>query len=165
MKRILSVAALLLVSYFGSSTVQAAPPHHGAGAGAGVAVGHKHVGAGVGVGVGHKHVGAGVGVGVGHNHGAVNLGIGFGIARGGINLTVGSVGFNQRYVMAGQAWVNAPYIWYQYVPDPFTGRVVPVQRIGYTRRLVVLYYDTWQGGYGYFDQFGNPVPYNNRLPW
>lgn len=145
MKRVLSIAALLLVGFFGSGNVQAAPQH-------------LHAGVGVGVGVGH----VGVGVGVGHTHVGIGLGGGFGIARGGINLTVGSIGFNQRYVVAGQAWVNEPYIWYQYVPDPFTGRVVPVQRIGYNRRLVVLYYDTWQGGYGYFDRFGNAVPYNNR---
>lgn len=104
-----------------------------------------------------------IGVGVGVN--GVGVGAGFGIARNGINLNIGTVGFNQRYVVAGQAWVNEPYFYWVNIPDPRTGRVVPVRRVGYTRRLVVLYLDTWQGGYGYFDRWGNPVPYNNRFPW
>ncbi|MBX9686923.1 MAG: hypothetical protein K2X27_09490 [Candidatus Obscuribacterales bacterium] len=89
----------------------------------------------------------------------IGVGVGVGFGTGGVYLNLGSVAFNQRYVVAGQAWVNEPYIYWINVPDPFTGRVYPVQRIGYTRRLVVLYLDTWQGGYGYFDRWGNPVPY------
>lgn len=85
--------------------------------------------------------------------------LGIGVGRGGVQLQIGSVGFNQRYVAAGQAWVNEPYIYWQSIPDPLTGHVYRVQRIGYTRRLVVLYYDRLLGGYGYFDRYGNPIPY------
>ena len=101
------------------------------------------------------HVGAGVGLQIGGG------GVGFGLSVGGgaVRLNIGGAGFNQRYVAAGQAWVNEPYIYWQSIPDPTTGRIYRVQRIGYTRRLVVLYLDTWTGGYGYFDRFGNPIPY------
>jgi len=95
----------------------------------------------------------------------VQLGIGLGVGTGGIHLNVGTQAFNQRYVPVGQAWVNEPYVYWQNVPDPVTGRIYRVQRIAYTRRLVVLYYDNWQGGYGYFDRWGNPIPWNNRFPW
>lgn len=92
----------------------------------------------------------------------VNVGVGFSV--GGFNFSIGSAAFNQRFVAVGQAWVNEPYVYWQNVPDPTTGRIYRVQRIAYTRRLVVLYLDTWQGGYGYFDRWGNPIPYN-RYHW
>ncbi len=95
----------------------------------------------------------------------LGVGVGVGFAGGGVTLTVGSPAFNQRYVPVGQAWVNEPYIYRQAVVDPLTGRVYVVQRIAYTRRLVVLYYDRLQGGYGYFDRLGNPIPWNNRYRW
>lgn len=91
--------------------------------------------------------------------GQFQLGIGVGVARGAVQVQIGGGGFNQRYVAAGQAWVNEPYIYWQSIPDPVTGRIYRVQRIAYTRRLVVLYYDRLLGGYGYFDRYGNPIPY------
>lgn len=117
------------------------------------------IGARLGVGVGTQvGGGAGIKIGIGSN-------VGIGFASGGVNLQVGTVAFRQRFIPVGQVWVNEPYIYWQTIADPFTGRLVRVQRIGYTRRLTVLYLDTWQGGYGYFDRWGNPIPWNSRFPW
>lgn len=73
---------------------------------------------------------------------------------------------NQRYVAAGQAWVNEPYIYWQAIPDVTTGRVRVVPRTGFTRRLVWLYLDTYTSSYFYLDRLGNPVPYQRYpFPW
>lgn len=92
-----------------------------------------------------------------------NVRVGVSFSTGFVNFAVGTAAFNQRYVVAGQAWVNEPYVYWINVPDPTTGKVYRVQRIGYTRRLVVLYLDTWTGTYGYFDRWGNPVPWQPNL--
>lgn len=99
---------------------------------------------------------AGVGIGVG-----VRVG---GFANG-LQVVIGNPGFNQRYVAAGLAWVDEPYIYWQTIRDPFTGRVHRVQRIGTYRRQVVIYLDTWTNTYGYFDSYGNPIPWNGGRRW
>lgn len=64
-----------------------------------------------------------------------------------------------RYQFHFLAWIDEPYIAYRMVPDPYTGRVHRVQVIRYNRILRKIYYDRQTNTYGYFDNFGNPVPY------
>lgn len=80
-------------------------------------------------------------------------------AAGAVNLAVGTANFNQRYVAVAQAWVDEPYIFWRAVPDPYTGQVRQIPAVAYSRRLVWLYYDQVSNTYGYFDVYGNPVPY------
>lgn len=82
-----------------------------------------------------------------------------GVTVGQVQVQLGGGVFNQRLVPVFQAWVNEPYIFWRVVPDPANGRVYRVPEVRYTRRLVWVYYDRVTNAYGYFDRFGNPVPY------
>lgn len=64
-----------------------------------------------------------------------------------------------RYAFHFLAWINDPYIAYQVIPDPYTGRFHTVPVVRYNRILVRVYLDRITNTYGYFDRFGNPVPY------
>lgn len=64
-----------------------------------------------------------------------------------------------RYVFHFLAWVDEPYIAYRVIPDPYTGRYHKVRVLRYNRVLVRVYLDRMSNTYGYFDRFGNPVPY------
>ena len=69
-----------------------------------------------------------------------------------------------RYIPVFQAWIDEPFIFYRVVPSP--NGPVPLPSIGYNRRLVQVFYDRVTNAYGYFDQFGNPVPYKSqRYRW
>ncbi len=88
----------------------------------------------------------------------IRIGVGVGFSNGGVRVQVGGLN-NQRYVAAGMAVVYEPYFYNVPVVNVTTGRVVIVQRVGYNRRQVWLYLDTWSGSYVYFDRFGNLMPY------
>lgn len=94
----------------------------------------------------------------------VHVGVGVGFANG-LQVVIGNPGFNQRYVAVGQAWVNEPYIYWRTIRDPFTGRIVTVRQVGTYRRLVVLYLDRVTNTYGYFDSYGNPIPWYGARGW
>jgi hypothetical protein len=88
-------------------------------------------------------------------------GLRLGITAGRVNVQVGGVVFSNfagRLVPVFQAWVNEPYVFWRVVPDQF-GRIYRIPEVRYTRRLVWVYYDQVTNSYGYFDRFGNPVPY------
>jgi hypothetical protein len=95
---------------------------------------------------------------------SVRFGVNLGFQPNGFQFNVGA-GFNQRYVAAGQAWVNEPYVYWRRVPDVTTGKVHLVPQVGYTRRLVVLYLDTWTSTYFYRDSMGNVVPWPLLPRW
>ena len=86
----------------------------------------------------------------------VSVGVNVGFANG-FQVVIGAPGFNQRYIAVAQVWVNEPYIYWTTVRDPFTGRIVPVRRVGVWRHLTWLYLDQVTGNYGYFDSYGNPI--------
>ena len=64
-----------------------------------------------------------------------------------------------RYVLHFLAWIDEPYIAYRVIPDPYTGKVHTIPTIRYRRVLTPIYLDRLTNTYGYFDRFGNPVPY------
>lgn len=85
-------------------------------------------------------------------------------SRGSVGVVIGTVPFNQRYVAVHQAWVDQYYFYWTMIPDLTTGRLVPVRQVGYYRRLVWVYYDRVTGLSGYFDAYGNAMPWPQYSP-
>lgn len=89
---------------------------------------------------------------------AIGIGVGVGVGNGGVCVSVGPM-LNQRFLAAGMAVVYEPYIYTRPVVNVTTGKVEMVRQVGYTRRQVWLYLDTWSNSYFYFDRYGNLLPY------
>ncbi len=90
----------------------------------------------------------------------IRIGVGVGFSNGGVHFQAG--GFdNQRYVQAGMVVVYEPYFYTRRIWNASTGRVEVVKAVGYNRRQVWLYLDTWTNSYFYFDSAGNLLPYRS----